>query len=414
VPILQVTIQALAPLVFSERRPGNQFRSSASYIPGGVLRGALAREMLEAGEKPDPGSAFEALFLQTEAPLFRNAYPASLGLKDATSGYVAARPLPATAWSCKAESGFRPQGHGVYDGLIDRLCAEMLGCRVPYLPRCSHKDHKNAGERVEAFTGFYAGAQAAGYESVSPPTHLTARAALNRQRRVAQEGMLYNPLVIQEVQPQPGGGSLPTVFVGSIVAQENIVALLQHRLAEVSHIGSGVSRGFGRVQITVETCNDAGDPAARMESFNAALTRRRRLWEQLPCRKDFSAGRFFSILLLSDAALREDGGWTPTVRLEPQMIGPELADVTLVRSYASADYRGGWNTAWGLPKDTEVVARMGSIYVYYVPEDLPERDWAGIFRRLEEQGVGMRRQEGLGQVRICDDFHLSIKEGNDE
>ena len=37
-------------------------------------------------------------------------------------------------------------------------------------------------------------------------------------------------------------------------------------------------------------------------------------------------------------------------------------------------------------------------------------DWLTALRTLEEQGVGERRREGFGEVRVCDDFHGRIQE----
>src|SRR5437588_138571 len=98
------------------------------------------------------------------------------------------------------------------------------------------------------------------------------------------------------------------------------------------------------------------------------------------------------------------------VRLEPEMLGDAGRSATLLRCYASADYRGGWNTAWRLPKDTEPAARMGSVYVYHTTDGVDDADWLAALRALEERGVGERRREGFGEVRVCDDFHGMIQE----
>ena len=72
---LSVTITALSPLCFSERRPGGQFRFSLDHVPGAVLRGAVASHMLRAGQEHGP--TFQRLFGvgQPPAALFHCAYP---------------------------------------------------------------------------------------------------------------------------------------------------------------------------------------------------------------------------------------------------------------------------------------------------------------------------------------------------
>src|SRR5205085_9343014 len=206
---LNVIITARAPLVFSERRPSNQFRPSAAYVPGAVIRGALAQQFIESGQEDDEefraenDEDFRALFIDSDAPLFRNAYPALFSSDAAANAFTTSRPLPATAYSCKSEPGLRKvrgelRGHGVFDGLIDRLCCESLGVPVPYLPRCNHKDHGGHGERVEAYGGKFYAAAPEGLLEVSVGSRLSTRVAVNRRRRVAEEQMLYSPLVLDQ------------------------------------------------------------------------------------------------------------------------------------------------------------------------------------------------------------------------
>jgi CRISPR-associated protein Csx10 len=396
-------------LVFSERRPDGQFRQSTPYVPGVALRGALAQQLIDASEHTNPGSNpdFVRLFTNSDAPLFRNAYLAYFDKTNPPGAFLPSYPLPATAYSCKAESGF--DKHGVYDSLIDRLCYEELCVKVPYLPRCNHPDHQGQGERVEAFGRFYVDTPC-GKRSVSVPSQLTTRVALNRRRRVAEEGLLYSPLVISEATPD----GAPTTFQGSVVVNDDNRALVERYLPTLTHIGSGAARGFGRVEIEIGHASD-DDLVGRVKEFNRRLVERWTLWGQLPRYEDKepqhtpNSGTFFAVLLMSDAVLRADG-WTPTVRLEAAMLGAAGQNAELVRCYATVDYRGGWNTAWGLPKDTELVTRMGSVYVYYIRNSIDDEHWLNALRDLEERGVGERRIEGYGQVRVCDEFHQEIQE----
>lgn len=411
-PVLKVSITALSPLVFSERRPDGQFRQSAPYVPGAVLRGALAQQMLNEGGRGN--SDFTTLFTAPDAPLFRHAYPACFWREESGDLYTPSRHLPATAYSCKPESGF--DKHGVFDGLIDRLCCEELGVRMPYFPRCLHPDHRGETELVEDFGGFYS-SHSGEKKSVEVPSQLTTRVALDRRRKVAEEGLLYSPMVIRESRKEKGGDGVEreveTCFFGSVVAADDEQArLVKHHLEALTNVGSGAARGFGRVEARVEDA-EAEDPAARVVPLNESIKRRWEQWQRLRHDSDPKRtpenGTFFVVLLLSDAVLRAED-WAPTVRLEAAMLGTAGAGATLLRCYATADYRGGWNTGWRLPKDTELVARRGSVYVYHVPKEAKTEGWPDALRALEERGVGERRAEGSGQVRVCEEFHQEIQE----
>jgi len=92
------------------------------------------------------------------------------------------------------------------------------------------------------------------------------------------------------------------------------------------------------------------------------------------------------------------------------MLGPVGSKATLLRRYTNAAHRGGWNTAWGLPKDTEIVSKMSGVYIYHIPTEFVDERWMRALSDLELGGVGQRRGEGFGQVRVCDDFHCDIQE----
>ncbi|MDQ3918622.1 MAG: CRISPR-associated RAMP protein Csx10 [Acidobacteriota bacterium] len=419
--VLKVVITARAPLVFSERRPSDQFRPSTGYVPGAVIRGALAQQFLDAGQ--EGGEEFRLLFTGSDAPAFRNAYPALFSSGAAGSAFATSRPLPATAYSCKTDPGLRKvrgslRGHGVFDGLIDRLCCESLGVSVPYLPRCNHEEHGGPGERVEAYDGRFYALAPEGLLEVAVGSRLSTRVAVNRRRKVAEPQMLYSPHVLDEVTFDYAGDEkvvAETTFHGSVVVNDATHPLVEKWLPGLTHVGSGVARGFGRVAVRVEA-EGADEVAGRVVKFNELIERRWKLWletlsgESAPePQHGPGAGTFFSVTLMSDAILREDG-WSPTMRLETGMLGDAGRNATLIRCYAAAAYRGGWNTAWRLPKDTELVARMGSVYVYHTSDTVDNASWPAALRALEERGVGERRREGFGAVRVCDDFHGMIQE----
>ena len=65
----------------------------------------------------------------------------------------------------------------------------------------------------------------------------------------------------------------------------------------------------------------------------------------------------------------------------------------------------GWNSLWGLPKETETGVKKGSCYLFSVPKselsNLKDqlKDW-------EEKGLGLRKTEGFGKILISNSFHI--------
>jgi len=412
---LRVTITACSPLAISARKPGGQFRESLGYIPGALLRGAAAQVMLKAEADHvhcDPGAPadcpFCRIFCSDDPALFANAYPG-----PATASM---RVIPTTAVSCKRHSGFikEPEQrcrlreeqapHGVFDTLIERLCWEILQPRgLVYAPRCPTCDG-----RLERFSGFYY-MEDGRYRRSSVSQRLLTRVALNRRRGVAEDRLLYSPSVLTEARR-----GCPTTFVGEVYVN-GAVEVLEEALRQVRYLGGGSSRGLGRVELKVERVESAeGGTADRVETFNEAVKESWEHYKKLAPRNPQPKhnphdGAFFTLGLMADAVLRD--GWRPTTVLTAGMLKEVtgIADdsLVLVRSYAGYGYRGGWNAVWRLPKVTEVIASMGSVYVYWTADI---EKWLPALAKLEEHGLGARRAEGFGRVRVCDEFHLIKRE----
>jgi CRISPR-associated protein Csx10 len=73
----------------------------------------------------------------------------------------------------------------------------------------------------------------------------------------------------------------------------------------------------------------------------------------------------------------------------------------------------GWNIALKLPKEDEVAISKGSVFLFVTkpgetisePEVKPLSD---LLEQIEKSGIGERRNEGFGKVRICDEFHWEV------
>jgi CRISPR-associated protein Csx10 len=404
---LKLTLTAQTPLCVSERRPAGQFRESAGYVPGAVLRGATAALLLNRfDEKSDE---FQGIFNSKRPAVFTNAYPAS-------------RVLPATAMSCKAEPGFLNKKHGVIDTLIRRLCFESLQpAGWLYLPKCNEEA---CHTRLEKFAGFYLRRARDRYEKVSVTHRLLTRVAINRRRTTAEDQLLYSPIVISEGEWKPASEAkdkgkqkyFDTTLHAAVIA-DRYADILQEHLQKLDHVGSGTSRGLGQIKIKVEKVEDSDSLASlreRREKLNGEIKQR---WDQLKQWRSCAApvhgpdkGAYFTIDFYADAVLKEHG-WLPTMLLTADMLKQrckvEDDSLLFVRAYSGYSYRGGWNTAWGLPKDVDVIVPMGSVFVFW--SEQPDR-WDEALLDMESWGIGERTSEGFGQVRICDEFHQVHKE----
>jgi CRISPR-associated protein Csx10 len=418
---LAVTLTLESPLALGERKPGGQATHSPGYLPGARLRGAVAELLLEEGICPPAHRGAHAHCASADCPLGALfGGPAAAVFRDALPGAsdLAADVLPATAVSCKRHPGFRSAlhsdgAHGVYDTLLDRAFLETLNpAGLLYRPRCADP---GCGAWAERFAGYYLARGVAGtrrHSAARTPRRLLARVALDRRRRVAADELLYTVPVLSEVSVGEDGVPRPTVFQGEVLVPDDANGtLLVEALGRVDHLGGGGSRGLGAVRIATAPAPAPDSLAARLERFRGAVARRREQYARLaPLSVASLEGVYFSIDLRSDALLRRLG-WEPTTVLDADLLRAATRvddpSLTLVRAYAEPDWRGGWQAAWGLPRPTELVARRGSCYLFRTANPAA---WTAALEALEATGLGVRTAEGYGEVRVCDPFHLVLRE----
>lgn len=403
----ELLFTAQAPLLFSINKPGGIFQASLPYIPGAAMRGALAARWLasqgsdkHAHVTPIAGCAFCAAFVEEPNAFFGNAYP----VQSADEQPLV---LPATAQACKNHA------QPLFDTLIERLCwVQLAQPGLVYTPTCPI-----CGEMTVGQSGIYV-QQDGKWRKRQVLQRLLTRVAINRQRNVAEEGMLYSPFVIDEVvqldkvskadAPRYG----PAQFRGLI---RHLPEELGAHLAQIMHVGGSSSRGLGQVAVVAKRVDVTNDDriAQRLDAFMACLKATWRAFATLPGAQASADPEllYFTITLQADAVLsRADG--LPVMVYDAALLQAQTGlTAELVDSYASYDYIGGWNGAWDLPKPTAVVTKMGSTYVYRTTA--AQDTVVQALQQLEREGIGQRRGEGFGQVRALHEFHLVRRSSHD-
>ncbi|MFM7219074.1 MAG: CRISPR-associated RAMP protein Csx10 [Nodosilinea sp.] len=407
---IQLLITAKSPLALGQAKTGSSVSNVEGYIPGTVIRGAIAGTMLrqQQAEGQDFSQAsdsdFKTLFIDNQA-IFQNAYPA---LTDQLHLNPDVRVLPATALSAKNSSGFKPKSNGAFDTLIDRFCAEAYG--MVYDPNCPVD-----GGRVDAFKGFYSIDKKEHYHSHSTTTRLLTRVGINRRRNTAEDQVLYSTQVLNEFK-RKGQSSQAMVFAGKIWVCDALGKSLcdyLHAQPEGFRMGGSTSRGLGKVWLTPKPLESKSTLIHRLNRFNQTLKERWQRWQIFGhSPQEAIAGRcFFTLNLQSDAILTEN--WLRTIVISEEMLQKAAnlrsGDLKLHASYASSSQRSGWNAAWGLPKDGELTTDRGSVYLFSIDETAQE-NWVAKLEELEIWGIGNLTAEGFGQIKICDDFHNVLRE----
>lgn len=414
----KMTITLKSPICIARKRGTGNVIETLDYIPGSTIRGALAMLYMKLhGDYctknntwwlPNPSKQEEfKLIFNSENTRFGNCYPEG------------AKVIPFTASSCKYHSGFAPitdDQHGVLDTLTGIAKYESLANSSPdYEILKKYEKCEECNSVMDRFGGYYR-KKGRDYELVRVSKRLIAHTAIMESLEIARPESLYTLEVLNE-KKREGKIFKPQKFIGEFEtddAFDSLKNLLEQN--NIIYIGSAKSRALGEVEVELEDDNEQNSERSMSDRLNE-------LNEELE-----SLGRyFFSVTLHSDVILRDE-----ILRFKSTLDTCDLIETleNLSNSLCSDDigmfkqiissfqhHRNwlvtylvtGWNTALKLPKEDEVTIPKGSVFLFSTEKSLTDEQKDNLKRMLcliEQAGVGERRNEGFGKIRVCDEFHL--------
>jgi CRISPR-associated protein Csx10 len=348
------------PLVIAERAvAGNQF-DTCPVIPGSVVRGALAGRAARLNDLSDPQTyaEFVALFLRGSIT-FPNLYLA-YHYEDNLYPTV---PAPLGLLTCEINSfSQKREGHGLW--VVDSSQAQTCKC-----PECEG--------RPEPVSGFMILKQRGPY-TVAPDEKVELHIRIDSESNRVSHGDLYGYTVLNPGQ----------YFVGELIcADENAWTHLQALTGLAGktffslRLGKARRRGYGRVKVWVERCDD--QPVTWLQVP---------LEERVPNLDEPVTLTLLTDMLIVDRWGRQaaefDSGWME------QELG--LGPVQVQNASSRAHDIDGFHGQTGLPRWRDQMLQAGSMAVAKFTS--PPQDWQTRVRNLETKGIGLRRNEGFGRI----------------
>jgi CRISPR-associated protein Csx10 len=445
-----VTATLRSPLVIRRNRQSER-SEGVSSVSGTIVRGALARAYLQWRGAAD--AQFKEVFLDESRCRFGPLDPAP---------FV----FPMTAQSCKRVPGFLAEKkHGMADALWSRIAQHLSSHRSRNWHRDCHEPQ--CGNDLKPHNGFYG--QAAPSDKPTAASHLpapkqpklnrmvTAHVGIDRATTTAAESIFYTLEAIEPAMESDESSehheSLSDL-VGWIDADEAIADAIRDLLREndfLIDLGHARTRGYGRTQLEILEegtgflidLRNAEIPGyrrtglkavARPEGLTGTIDRAR--WsEQLlaylsdpelavagldPPRSLVFSLTFRTGALIVDDLLRytiDPAAMVPWLpRLPPvddpgrwqdrPAVGVDGGQIRCLTAVTGQERLRGWNAAHGLPRQDEWAISRGAVYAYLFEGDADARDrFQRRLDRLERKGIGLRRNEGFGDLVISDDFH---------
>lgn len=387
----ELSLRSLSPLVLRAERSRVQFSPGLDYIPASAVRGAIAAHYLQTEGEDE---VFRQMFVAGKV-----SFPDLLPSTEKEPG----RLLPATARLCK-RYGWKHRA-SLTDALLRLKLTEnpesFEGLQDPAWEYCPERDCRDINKRDRVPHGYVT----ATLEPVAAEKRLLTGTAINRATGTAESGMLFSQEALVEDQLFKG------LFKGVLRFYGDDAPGLQARLEQVLYVGTRLrigaarSRGLGLAEVQ-EWQDPWGGPEleSRIGAFNQAL---KRLAERY--KRPVDGAVYFAMTLESHLILRDRTGQAVTSLSRRPDLSPLLGldGVTLDRHVILPAVVRGWNAQQGFPRADEPSLGRGSVLLFRIDPGYE----AGVYERLasiEHDGLGQRRGEGFGRVRVCDPFHYDF------
>lgn len=373
---IQVIARADEPLVLADRMEvGNQY-GGANYISGRALLGALATRAAGRWDLGDVNNPVYKDFISVfrrDNVRFSMLYPAYLGEGRLLFPCL---PAPLDLLSCKVFHGFDERNknkHGV--------TAHAHSDRVPFhCPRCKDKGRDTPLEQIEGFVLLRPDR-----EIYVPKMRQEMHVSIDRDRGRAASGELFGYTALDSGQ----------YFLGEIWCRSESDWSALCRLAGISedkilflYIGKALRRGYGKMKVQFKK------PASKALSLFVARDISSRV-----------AGVEQPLVLtfLSDAILVDKWGrfyqsLTGKWLAEQLDLGLHEGDIEVKQVFCKTGTAMGFNNHLGLPRWQDAVIKAGSTVGFSIKKQIDREILTSRLGEIEEQGLGLRRNEGFGMV----------------
>ncbi|RMF71105.1 MAG: hypothetical protein D6738_14660 [Acidobacteria bacterium] len=365
-----VVLRPQSPFAISVDRE-RHLTPSLDHVPGSTLRGALATAWRRRyGED----AAFARIFLSG-----RNRFPFCWPARGGRT-----RPAPRSARTCRKHGGSGERGHGILDELLSGQDTRPAATEPPTCPVCQ--------ARLAPYRGLI-GRDAKARVGV-PRRATRMHVGIDRRRGSARPGVLFgHEVVLPEFEE---GGALELRGTGWF-EQEDLAAL-ERLVADEQEILVGRSRssGLGRMTVGFEDVPDQGQ----------AVRDRLEQWVRESAPTDRARGTTCAVTLVTPAIVLDDAlRWS--FDLAREVAARTGIEAEVVTQRIATGVVRGWSLGGGISRTAEPAIAEGSTVLLRMNAGVDET--AAALESLEREGVGLRRDEGFGEIVVADTAPLALR-----
>ena len=400
---IEIVVTLKEPAIFAVGHEAGNLIRTHNYIPGNVILGAFVERFLYELKKSAKDSEFKNFFLSDEVR-FENLYPA--GGEPGSSRSTT--PIPLSTLTCKDYP--RPRSQKEEESMEDKdkhFYADFLLGKVAH--ECekvisSYDGNRKCGAPLKNQEGFYYTTKDNMYNyRVYPAKVIRMHNVIkdDLQRPTEEVGGVFSLEALEEEQffrgfisfyDETTRNKFKDVLFGSEEKTEEEIDL---------SLGRARHRGNGEATLKVLDFESHDDiPKSLLKKdFNFR-------WETF----QENMKNCFTITLHSDAIVADRYlryHTTLTGSLLAMELGVVLPNAIKRMKVFSLPIRiDGFSGIHGLPLESEVAIAKASAFLFEIKQlELLDDIKIGL-QRLEEEGIGFRRNEGFGRLIVCDNYHL--------
>lgn len=372
---LIVSVTVLDEICIARRQESGNEYETHDYIPGRIMWGTFA-SLTGVQPRALPLKEFVDLFYSGDV-IFSSLYPS-----DDTKS-VRSIPVPLSARTYKHAPGFKDD-----PSILDYEPEAVFDCLIDGIP----DEVKENPERFVKYEAYYIG-RSPRCQTIRQEINYIGRNERDIKRGTSKERMLFTR------QNIPRG----TVLLGFIRSNtdrgDNALKWLLNKLGLNGNgeIEVSIGRSPGRIRLKIK--------ATESSTLFVLDNDLNEVYDQS-----------FTITCLSPAIILD-----PFLRymkyIPPELIHKELNGIlkscSLIRHFSAMELIQGWNGAYRRPMEEEIAIARGSAfyYRYKLAENKTKQELIDTLNELKRRGIGLRRAEGFGEIRINDPFHLELKYG---
>ncbi len=358
--------KSIEPLIIADKsHSGNEFLS-IDHIPGTAILGAFAKKYIQHYDIEGESYNTFLNFFKYGDIKFTPLYIAKAFNKYQLNISI---PMPFDMLSCKNEP---------FNVQTDHLELEGYAVKDEIPESCTKCKEANRISPLKNGFG-YISMELGGssYELNEPKTVVQHHVAMHPQERRANEGDLYVYKALAEEQYFTGEIS----FVNEVASEKvlNMCKKIDENYELELSIGKGITRGYGKMKFLLVPIKSSH-------------------LNPIPLEERIEEVDKITLTFLSDSILLDEWGRT-MIEFTSSTLSKLLdLKVEVINSFVSTTTVKGFNSMIGLPKTEELSIKAGSAVGFKVIEEVNKEDILNKLEKLEDRGIGIRKNEGFGII----------------